>query len=236
MGNISVLKLVLEAPIQSYGRQSKWDTRDSGYYPSKSAIIGMIGCAMGIERNDEYLDFLADNLSVSVRIDKNGKFMEDLQTVHEPVYTAVGGLKDGGTYHPLLNKVYIQDAIFTVFITGTISLLDKIYNAFQDPVWPVYLGRKSCIPVVPICLNPPYELKENLEEVIIKEPVRNIERLIKNGISELYFQYIIEDVSGNIVSFDSPDSRGQKYYKGRNLKKGVFVKKVKKVDGDYVFE
>lgn len=225
MGNTSVLKLVLEGPMQSYGRHSKWDTRDSGYYPSKSAVIGMIGCAMGIERNDEYLDFLADNLSVSVRIDRHGKFMEDLQTVHESVYQAKGGLKDGGTYHPLLNKVYIQDAAFTVFITGELELLEKVYLAFQNPIWPVYLGRKSCVPTSPICVNPPYELVENLEEVIKKTPIHNIGRVIKENTDEMYFQYIIEDITGNIISFDNPDARGQKYYKGRTLKKGVFVKK-----------
>ena len=236
MVNTSVLKLYLDGPLQSYGRYSKWDTRDSGYFPSKSAIVGMIGCAMGVERNDSYLDFLADNLSVNVRIDRNGRSLEDLQTVNSSVYMASGGLKDGGKYHPLFNKIYIQDAIFTVFIVGEIELLKNIFNAFQNPKWPVYLGRKSCVPTSPICIEEPYENIGDIENFIKSSPIYNIERIVTKNMENVYFQYIVEDIMGNIVSFDNPDSRGQKYYKGRNIKKGVFTKKVKKVDGNYVFE
>lgn len=236
MPNHSVLKLVLDGVLQSYGIESKWDSRDTGYYPTKSAIIGMIGCAMGIERNDTYLDILSKNLSINVRIDKPGRPLDDLQTVNYPILQADGKYKEGGTYHPLLNKFYLQDAVFTVFVVGSLELLSSIYNAFQKPFWPVYLGRKCCVPSRPICVEQPFEDVEDIENFIQKTPIICIDRLLKKDNQELIFQYIIEDVSGNIFTFDNPDSRGQKYYKGRYIKKGTFMKKVKKVGDNYVLE
>lgn len=236
MSNKGVLKLIFDAPLQSYGRQSKWDSRDTGYYPSKSAVIGLIACAMGIERNNKYIDILSENLSVSIRIDKPGRPLEDLQTVNYPVQMAKGGIKDKGLYHPLLNKMYIQDAVFSVFIVGDINLLQKCFESLQNPVWQVFLGRKCCVPSVPICIEPPIENIEDIEKFIKESPINCIERLYKGKDDIVYFQYIIEDITGNIISFDNPDSRGQKYYKGRSLKKGIYTKRIEKVGGSFVLK
>lgn len=50
MGNQTILLLRLEAPLQSYGERAKWDFRDSAYFPTKSGVIGIIACAMGLKR------------------------------------------------------------------------------------------------------------------------------------------------------------------------------------------
>ena len=47
MGN-PILLLRLEAPLQSWGTRSRWDVRDTATEPTKSGIIGLLGCARHI--------------------------------------------------------------------------------------------------------------------------------------------------------------------------------------------
>ena len=39
--------------MQSWGTQSRFSVRDTGREPSKSGVVGLIGAAMGIPRDDE---------------------------------------------------------------------------------------------------------------------------------------------------------------------------------------
>lgn len=48
----TLLILRLEGALQSWGDHSKWDVRDSGDFPSKSGVVGLLSCAMGLERGD----------------------------------------------------------------------------------------------------------------------------------------------------------------------------------------
>ena len=50
-----ILLIRLEGPLQSWGERSKWDYRDTADFPTKSGVIGMIACAMGLERTDAQL-------------------------------------------------------------------------------------------------------------------------------------------------------------------------------------
>ena len=43
----TILVLRLEGPLQSWGENAKWDFRDSSTMPTKSGIVGLLGCAMG---------------------------------------------------------------------------------------------------------------------------------------------------------------------------------------------
>jgi CRISPR system Cascade subunit CasD len=44
-----VLLLRLAAPLQSWGVESKFDTRRTLGYPTKSGVIGLVASAMGRE-------------------------------------------------------------------------------------------------------------------------------------------------------------------------------------------
>ena len=39
---------------------------------------------------------------------------------------------------------------FGVLLEGDANLLGKIATAFADPVWGIWLGRKTCIPTSPV--------------------------------------------------------------------------------------
>jgi CRISPR system Cascade subunit CasD len=60
---------------------------------------------------------------------------------------ASGGPSDNPT---VSHRQYLVDARFGVILTGERPLLEQAVAALKDPVWGVWLGRKSCIPAEPL--------------------------------------------------------------------------------------
>ena len=144
-----LLVLRLEGALQSWGDHAKWDFRDSGTMPTKSGIVGMLGCAMGEERNSPVLVELAQAMTVAIRADRAGVKFVDFQTVQgNPLKTADGGKRSNNTF--ISPRAYLQDACFTVFIDTTEEWQQRIVSALEAPKWCMYLGRKNCVPSRPI--------------------------------------------------------------------------------------
>ena len=88
-----LLILRLEGAMQSWGENAKWDFRDSSTMPTKSGIVGLLGCAMGEERGSQVLLELARSITVAVRADRPGAKFVDFQTVQgDPLMAATGKL------------------------------------------------------------------------------------------------------------------------------------------------
>ena len=49
---MKLLLIRLEGALQSWGEWAKWDERDSGLMPTKSGVIGVLACCMGLKRGD----------------------------------------------------------------------------------------------------------------------------------------------------------------------------------------
>lgn len=83
-------------------------------------------------------------LRFGVRADKEGVLLKDFHTVQVP-----------GEKHPEVSyRYYLSDAAFLVALeSDDKSLLESIASALQKPVYPLYLGRKSCPPTLPIVLG-----------------------------------------------------------------------------------
>lgn len=145
-----LLILRLEGALQSWGENAKWDFRDSSTMPTKSGIVGLLGCAMGLERNSEVLVELARSLTIAVRADRPGVKFVDFQTVQgDPLMAATGKPKTTGNTI-LSPHAYLQDACFTIFIDTTPEWRERIIAALEAPRWCMYLGRKNCVPSRPI--------------------------------------------------------------------------------------
>ena len=56
MADTCIILLQLEGVLQSWGEHSRFDYRDSANFPTKSALVGMIGCVMGIQRGEKRLE------------------------------------------------------------------------------------------------------------------------------------------------------------------------------------
>ena len=146
----TILVLRLEGPLQSWGENAKWDFRDSSTMPTKSGIVGLLGCAMGQEQGSQVLVELAQSITVAVRADRPGAKFVDFQTVQgDPLMAATGKPKTTGNTI-LSPHAYLQDASFTIFIDTTPEWQQRIISALENPRWCMYLGRKNCVPSRPI--------------------------------------------------------------------------------------
>lgn len=228
----SVLVLICDSPLQSFGVRSKWEHRDTAMFPTKSSILGLIGSSMGLSRDDKYLDTLGKDLKVHVRIDKMGNIEEDFQIIGQVYQFNTGKLKKlHGNTNQISHKYYIADGIFTVFVEGEKELINDCYNAIQNPVYPLFVGRKCC----PVSINfsnmKPFENIDDIEDFIVRFPVSGIDRVVynKKENDDIQFEYYLEKKNGNIIVYDELTSRGQKFYNPRSIIKNNYIKKVKEL-------
>lgn len=164
------LLLRLAAPLQSWGTESKFDIRQTRREPSRSGVIGLLACALGIRRDDSVALARLSKLSFGVRVDQEGQQLMDYQTVK--------AYDDAGKYIrdepvPDRNKFityryYLADAIFVAAVSGDDdALMDELEAALHRPAFPLFLGRRSCPPTLPLSLG----LRElPLEEALRTEP------------------------------------------------------------------
>lgn len=140
---MAVLLLRLAAPLQAWGSSSKFIVHSTEREPTKSGVIGMIAAALGIQRNDDPQKLVPlTTLRFGVRADNEGVLLKDFHMVH------------GYKIADVTERYYLSDAVFLVALeSDDKSLLESIASALQNPVYPLYLGRKSCPPTLPIVLG-----------------------------------------------------------------------------------
>lgn len=151
---MSTLLLRLAAPLQSWGVASKFDTRDTAREPTKSGVIGLLAAALGRSRT-ESLDELKE-LYFGVRIDQPGILLRDYHTAQQK--------RKGASF--VTTRYYLADAVFLVGLEGEAKFLQKLAVALRNPVFPLYLGRRSCPPEGQLVLG----LRNlSLQQALIKE-------------------------------------------------------------------
>lgn len=165
--NDPYMLLWLEAPLQSWGHDSKFGRRDSLDFPTKSGVYGLLCCALGT--GGKQVDLLARwavrdmQVQAFVLTDKKGKplpqqpLMRDFQMVgsgydnSDPwksllIPKTAEGKKAVGGGTKMTYRYYLQDMAFAVALQGPIEELSELEEALQNPVWDLYLGRKNCVP------------------------------------------------------------------------------------------
>jgi CRISPR system Cascade subunit CasD len=157
--DITHLALVLDAPMQSWGFESRFQRRTMGQHPTKSAVIGMISAAMGLAKGSPEeqatLPMLGELEMTSIVIPRVRTRPVSGETVELPVgrlddfHTVLKTRRASGTMNPdpvVTRRQYLVDARFGVILQGDHTLLKQVANKLQDPVWGVWFGRKHCIP------------------------------------------------------------------------------------------
>lgn len=150
------LGMRLEGPLQSWGTSSQYNRRQTDVLPSRSAVTGMLCAALGLYRGSleesAFLQALTAVRMLTVAVPRRhaGKplavrRLEDYHTVQHTA-RADGSFKD---CH-ITRRHYLLDAAFRVFLSGERTLLEKAGAALQDPIWGLWLGRKTCIPAAPV--------------------------------------------------------------------------------------
>lgn len=152
----NTLFLRLEGPLQSWGVRAHWEERDTAFEPTKSGVIGLIGCALGLRRDDDRLRALSEALRMGVRVDRAGSLLVDYHTTGgakaadgepEGMLNAQGKLK---RETDVSSRRYLMDASFLVVLQGSEVDVAACAEALQHPAWPVFLGRKACVPTAPV--------------------------------------------------------------------------------------
>ena len=142
----NTLFLVLQGPLQSWGERAQWDVRDTAPEPTKSGVIGLLGCALGLS-DDAPLRELSSSLRMGTRCDRPGTLLRDYHTVMGAV-TAKGKVLPDRVI--LTDRHYLADAAFLVGLQGPAPLIARCADAVRRPHWPIYLGRKCCVPDRPV--------------------------------------------------------------------------------------
>ncbi len=145
---MATLLLRLAGPMQSWGTTSRFDERDTQLEPSKSGVLGLVCAALGRDRAESVDDLAA--LSMGVRVEREGVPLRDYQTATGVVIASSG--KPDLERTVVSPRYYLADAVFLVGLEGESTLLSAIHAALARPVWPLALGRKNCVPSLPVYL------------------------------------------------------------------------------------
>ena len=204
-----LLTLRLEGPLQSWGERSKWDNRDSALMPTKSGVLGIIACCMGVSRDDSRLLELHEKLRIAVRADMPGRLGVDYHTVSsESLMNAEGKTQDRTI---VSFRQYLQDASFLVIIAAEDNdLLEHVSYALRHPKWVAYLGRKSCVPTYPLI---PYVTDEFDS---ITDALDNLPYAERTDPERNSFRAEIEDPAGQYTRGDSLNSV-DRHFSGRRV-------------------
>lgn len=153
----------LYGPMASWGEIALGENRHSASYPGKSAILGLLGAALGIRRDDDTSQqALAQDYATAVKQVSAGGFLKDYHTAQAPDsvgkfhYRArrdelVTGHDRLGTV--LSSREYRTDALAIVAIRSSEQArwtLQQLQQALLMPKFHLYLGRKACPLAAPL--------------------------------------------------------------------------------------
>ncbi len=143
------LVFTLAATLGAMGELAGHERRGSWTWPGRSAILGLLGAALGIRREGDFSTL--DCLSVAVAVFEAGTPLRDYHTV-QTVPTArakrpqsrPAALRQAGddANTTITLRDYRQCPLYGVAVTG--GELEPLKAALKRPVFALYLGRKSC--------------------------------------------------------------------------------------------
>jgi len=155
---------------------------------------------MGLPRGDAGIIDLFESLTVAIRANRPGIMMTDYHTITGIIRTADGKQrgKVGADSTVQSWRQYLQDASFMVAIAADEGILTLCSKALADPVWPVWLGRKCCVPSRPVLEGVTYEYA-SLEDVMQRYPLpaRHASDAIMFEIDSPENGYLKQDVLTN---------------------------------------
>ncbi|MBA5725687.1 type I-E CRISPR-associated protein Cas5/CasD [Bombella favorum] len=166
----------LSASLGAMGELAGHERRGSLLWPGHSALIGLMGAALGIRRGGDFSGL--DSLKIDVAIFDSGTALRDFHTIQSVPAAAVKKpnsrpeaiRKAGGR---LTTSITLRDYRAGVFYGVAVQGegLEEIAAALRKPHFTLYLGRKSCPLSSP--LNPQIVQADTVEEALgqVKVPI-----------------------------------------------------------------
>ena len=198
------LLFTLYAPMGSFGEIAVGERRMSWARPGRSAILGLVAAAQGIERSDDAAhQKLETSLHYAVRTDAPGRPFVDYQTAQTPkarkgrtFATRKEELQSDAVNTVLSTREWRVDASFTVALwqrSGQQVDLDHVAACLRQPRFVLYQGRKSAPLGLP--LNPNILEAETLMDAFEARQPKDEER-------EVLRHTRIEGVECGAIAFD----------------------------------
>lgn len=231
--NNPLILLWLEGPLQSWGVESKFSYRDTLKFPTKSGILGLICCALGAggEQKELLESFSLLSQNVFSFCNKESSLLCDFHAIGSAYNEfdswenlCIPKKNDGKKAsnvpgNKLTYRNYLQNAFFAVVLEVPGKLADKLIYALQNPVWDLYLGRKSCVPTDFIYRGKFFTEKEAVEaiETIVKEKSLTLDFRVLDGKQDVLVINESNSSKGEVVVLnDVPIQFGsKKQYKDR---------------------
>ena len=154
------LVFVLCAPMGAFGSYAGHERRGSDLVPSRSAVLGLLGAALGIERADADGQAALGRYGVAARPLTRSDSLRDYQTVQ----TVPAKIRHPGGRRAAIDAIgreinttitvrdYRTDVAVAVAVwsrDGRWSL-ERVAAALRRPTFVLFLGRKSCPLAAPV--------------------------------------------------------------------------------------
>ena len=142
----------LAAPMGAFADLAGHERRHSGTWPARSAVLGLVGAALGVRRDDVAGQKKLSRWRIAVSVLSRGVEFRDFHTVQtvptarikRPATRRDALAALGSADNPLITwRDYRSDCAFGVALWGGEGPGD-IREALSRPHFTLYLGRKSC--------------------------------------------------------------------------------------------
>ncbi len=153
----------LYGPLASWGQAAVGGDRPTGLQPTRSAILGVLGAALGIKRDQhELLEALQQSVLTGVKQTVPSTLLRDYHTAQVPSSSnkVVFRTRKSELSEPnyklntiLSSRDYRCDGMWIVAISLSKDAkytLATLQQALLKPVYSLSLGRKSCPPALPL--------------------------------------------------------------------------------------
>ena len=231
----------LYGPLASWGEIAVGESRHTAPYPTKSALLGLLGAALGIRREEDVKQTaLANSCRFAVKVLASGSLLRDYHTTQVPDSAGkrqyrtrrdelVVGADRLGTV--LSSREYRCDGKMLIAVHAddcapyTLSELKAVLLA---PKYQLSLGRKACVLAAP--LAPEVISASSLKEVFEQYPHAQImptdwleDRWLGEESATFYWEGELSDLTGDselegaqrLTRHDMPISRVRWQFKPR---------------------
>jgi len=167
---MEIIVLRFDAPLMSFGGPIVDNYGFTQNFPAASMLAGLIANSLGLDHKEsDSIQRIQERLRFAARLDRTGTPIVDYQTVDlgqefmcDTGWTTRGERerrKGGGAGQMthIRYRYYLAGAISTVVLTLNPAdeepSLGVIYEALREPVRPLFIGRKNCLPASLILLD-----------------------------------------------------------------------------------
>ena len=174
------------APMGAMGDIAPGERRMAFSRPARSAVLGLVGAALGLRRDDPAHADLERGLGYAVRIDSPGRPFTDYHTTQTPqqrrgkAFATRREELAADTLNTVLSvREWRSDALYTIALwvrAGAAIGLDEIAAALTHPRFVLYGGRKAGplgLPLAPRFVN-----ADGLLQALAADPVPAEQRQI----------------------------------------------------------